>query len=128
MSGELGATICFRSVGVPFAGVAVIEDHKKPIPLVARENKPRRLCSVCGTVTYSFGGIHPQCAQKQADASRVAGFKAAKKAESPKEQRASTDQLSPWQKVCPKCQTFLHVRNLTCDCGHRFSPVGWRRG
>src|SRR5258708_2201129 len=110
----------FETLACRFAGVAVNHDHKKPVPLLARENKPRRLCCVCGMVTYSFGGIHPQCAQEQADVPRVEAFKAAKKAENPKEEHASRDQLSPWQKLCPKCRTVLHIRKLTCDCGHRF--------
>jgi hypothetical protein len=111
-----------------FAGVAVDQDHKKPVPLLTREIKPRRLCSICGKATYSLGGIHPQCAQEQTDVPRVKDLKAAKKAENLKEKRASRDELSPWQKLCPKCRTHLHVRKLTCDCGHRFSPAGWGWG
>jgi len=64
-------------------------DRKKPIPPLLRQNKPRHVCSVCGIVSYSPGGIHPQCAQKQADAPRVEGLKSAKKAENQKEKVAN---------------------------------------
>jgi hypothetical protein len=94
---------------------------KKPDPLIATEIKPRRLCSVCGRVSYSQGGIHPQCAEEQADAPRVARLKAAKKAAKPKAKVTNPNALSPWHKLCPKCRVQLHVRKLTCDCGYRFS-------
>lgn len=48
-----------------------------PIPL----DKSPRVCSVCGKSSYSSGGIHPQCAEAQADGARVARLKAARKAE-----------------------------------------------
>ena len=94
--------------------------NEKPIPLLAPTEKPRRLCSVCGTVSYSPGGIHPQCNQLQADIARVERLKAAKKTEKPKEKVAISGTLRPWQKLCPKCRTQLHVRKLACICGHRF--------
>jgi hypothetical protein len=95
-------------------------DDKKPSPLAVRENKPGRVCSVCGTATYSRGGIHPQCAQAQAEVLRVAQFKAMKKVENPQKKSADRSTLSPWQKLCPKCQAVLHTRKVTCGCGHRF--------
>ncbi len=54
--------------------------HKKPTPLLVPVSKPPRVCPVCGTSSYSRDGIHPQCAQKQADAPRVAKIKAQVKA------------------------------------------------
>ncbi|HEV3025525.1 MAG TPA: hypothetical protein VGX76_23800 [Pirellulales bacterium] len=100
-------------------------DNAKPVPLPLRHNKPRHVCSFCGMVSYSPGGIHPQCAQKQLDAPRVEGLKSAKKAENLIEKVADHGTANPWrQKLCPKCRTQLHVRKLTCDCGHRFSPAG----
>jgi hypothetical protein len=99
-------------------------DNKKPIPLLLRQNKPRHVCSVCGIVSYSPGGIHPQCAQKQADAPRVEGLKSAKKAENPKDKVANSSAPNLWQKkVCPRCHTNSHARKLTCDCGHQFSSA-----
>lgn len=50
--------------------------HKKPSPLHLPASKPPRMCPVCGVASYSRDGIHPQCAQKQADAPRVAKIKA----------------------------------------------------
>ena len=93
---------------------------KKPIPFPNGE-KPRRLCPVCGTVTYSVGGIHPQCAEELADSPRVERLKARKKAEKPKGKVANANALNAWHKRCPKCRTQVHVRKLTCGCGHQFS-------
>ena len=55
--------------------------EKKPAALFP-ERKPRR-CPVCQQPTYSSYGIHPQCAEKQADEPRrlrLAAEKDAKKA------------------------------------------------
>jgi hypothetical protein len=102
-------------------------DRKKPIPFPPRHDKPRHVCSICGVVSYSHGGIHPQCAQTQADAPSVEGLKSAKKAKNSNETAANPDAFNPWQqKVCPKCHTQLHIRKLACECGHRFLPAGGR--
>lgn len=61
-----------------------MQDNKKPVPPLVQDGKPRRLCPVCGKMSYSRGGVHPQCAHKQADAPRLESLKAAKKAELPK--------------------------------------------
>ena len=42
--------------------------EKKPAALFP-QRKPKR-CPVCQQPTYSSGGIHPQCAEKQADEPR----------------------------------------------------------
>ena len=94
--------------------------HKKPDPLVFAATPPRRLCPVCGTTTYSREGIHPQCAEQQSDAPRMELVKAAKRVAQETPAPASIAGLSPWQKACPKCQAQLHIRRLTCDCGHEF--------
>ena len=45
--------------------------NKKPAPLFQRQsNQP---CPVCGAISYSRAGIHPQCASKRADAERMRG-------------------------------------------------------
>ena len=90
--------------------------EKKPTPdSRARE---RKRCPVCGEISYSAAGVHPQCSVKKADAERALKLK---------EERASETQQQPesprptrWQKVCPSCQGFLHVRKTQCDCGHSF--------
>ena len=90
---------------------------KKPLPLDAAERKPLRLCVVCGEVSYSVGGIHPQCAQQQADARRVARIKAEQKlAPAPEPALAKS-----WTKPCPKCGLPMHIRKKLCDCGYHFS-------
>jgi len=94
---------------------------KKPVPLEIPEIKSRPVCSVCGKVSYSPGGVHPQCAEERADAARITRLKEAKKAEQSTVKAAAPEALSPWQKLCPKCRRKLHVRKLRCDCGHRFS-------
>ena len=78
-------------------------------------------CPVCGIVSYSRGGIHPQCASQQADAPRVERLKAAKKVEKVKVKTPKPRALGNWQKRCPKCGVAAHVRTLTCGCGHSFS-------
>jgi len=51
--------------------------EKKPTPLVSQPSG--KVCPVCGSRTYSQGGIHPQCAVHQADAARTAKLKADRK-------------------------------------------------
>lgn len=95
--------------------------NKKPVPLTSLGDKPRPVCPVCGTVSYSLGGVHPQCAERQADAKRVARIKTAKKSKNPKEKVGNPSAIRPWHKICPKCRRQLHVRKRICDCGHQFS-------
>jgi hypothetical protein len=81
------------------------------IPLLAA----RKLCPVCGKVSYSAGGIHPQCAAKRADVppDRPRGAKDKPAATKPAPRRS-------WSKPCPKCKTEVHVRVGKCACGHVF--------
>lgn len=89
---------------------------RKPQPLQAPPF--RRHCPVCGEVTFSAAGIHPQCAMQQADAKRMARVKSPPKAL--KKKMARDADVKPWQKACPKCQTLVHIRKLVCECGHTF--------
>ena len=92
---------------------------KKPDPLPTREAKALRICDVCGEVSYSAAGMHPQCAQQQADERRIAGIKAEKKAAA--QNPATGPAVSkPWTKLCPKCQLAMHIRKRQCDCGYLF--------
>lgn len=85
--------------------------EKKPTPLVSRPSG--KVCPVCGDRAYSQGGIHPQCAVRQADAARADALKAARKLE------VAEAKPSTWRvKKCPKCKKQSHVRCKTCDCGH----------
>ena len=88
----------------------------KEQPVLIVPQRPKILCPVCGTPTYSAGGIHPQCAVHQADDSRMARLKT-ERAEAPKEKKPARN---VWKKRCPKCGNEAHVRLGTCKCGHSF--------
>lgn len=87
--------------------------HRKPQPLyntAARVN-----CPVCGHVSYSPAGIHPQCAVRAADQIQIDRLKARIAAE-PK----PPTELGRFEKRCPKCRTVHHLRKRECTCGHSF--------
>jgi len=87
--------------------------EKKPNPLISQPSG--KVCPVCGTRTYSHGGIHPQCAVQQADAVRAEKLKEERRRE------ANVAKPSTWRnKTCPKCKSEAHVRRKVCDCGHVF--------
>ncbi|MBL8852046.1 MAG: hypothetical protein JNG89_20405 [Planctomycetaceae bacterium] len=46
-------------------------------------------------------------------------------ARKPVQQRTSADvtELSPWQKICPRCRAVAHIRKKSCACGYNF-PAG----
>ena len=86
--------------------------EKKPAPWISQPGG--KVCPVCGTRTYSQGGIHPQCAVYRAEA-RTEKLKAERKRE------ANAARPSTWtKKRCPKCGSEPHVRRKVCDCGHVF--------
>ena len=89
-------------------------EHKKPQPLYV--STLRVPCPVCGHVSYSPAGIHPQCAMRAADLIQISRIKARKLAE------AQTAPTLPkrYEKQCPKCRTIQHVRQQICSCGHSF--------
>lgn len=88
--------------------------HKKPPPLYHAAYKP--LCPVCGHVSYSSAGIHPQCAVHTADLKQVERIKARKL----KESKSIPSKMARYEKQCPVCRTIHHVRKQSCDCGHSF--------
>ena len=94
--------------------------YKKPVPLRLVDVHPRRLCPVCGAVSYSRDGIHPQCAEHQADAPRMERLMAEKKVDERKGKSANLLPTSYWQKRCPQCQAQLHLRKMACGCGYQF--------
>jgi len=95
------------------AGSQHFMSEKKPVLLLDTGN--HKTCPVCGKRSYSRDGIHPQCAEKLADADRAEEIKAKKKLE------ASGNETSSWnKKACPKCKRVLHVRQKVCQCGHAF--------
>ena len=94
--------------------------YKKPVPLLLVDAPPRRLCPVCGAVSYSREGIHPQCAERRADAPRMERVMADMKFDERKGKSANSLALSYWHKRCPQCQAQLHLRKMTCVCGYQF--------
>jgi hypothetical protein len=76
----------------------------------------RNLCPICGKASYSLGGVHPQCAMKQADEPRVDRLRIAKAAEA----KTKKPRRQTWKKRCPNCGAQVHARREACECGHRF--------
>jgi hypothetical protein len=94
-------------------------NNKRPTPLLLMQSSTaRRTCPVCGNPSYSRAGIHPQCAQLQADIPRMARVRAAGAAA--KAAPTGPEPLNSWQKRCPRCKAALHIRKQTCDCGYEF--------
>ncbi|WP_145371763.1 hypothetical protein [Maioricimonas rarisocia] len=94
--------------------------NRKPEPLFFRET--HEACPVCGEVSYSASGIHPQCAVRQADQRRMEQIRLAAAAEV-QEAPASSVPTASWQRVCPKCRQRQHVRKKVCACGHVLSAA-----
>lgn len=90
---------------------------KKPKPLISSRSHDR--CPVCGEISYSLGGMHPQCAVRRADEKRMKGLK--RKSAAIKKPK-SFGGVRPWERLCPNCKTVQHVRKKVCACGHEF-PV-----
>lgn len=94
--------------------------NNRPPPLYAAP--PRATCPVCGHVSYSSTGVHPQCSMHKADQERMQRVK-----RKTKDRRTAADvaEISPWQKVCARCRVIVHVRKKECACGYKF-PTGPR--
>ena len=97
--------------------------YKKPLPLLLVDAPPRRLCPVCGAVSYSREGIHPQCAERRADAPRMERVRADKRVDERKGKPANALLVKPWHKRCPECQAQSHIREPTCVCGYPFDET-----
>src|SRR5262245_7647111 len=95
--------------------------NKRPVPLLKPQGKVRKACPVCGMVSYSVGGVHPQCAKTKADASRAPLRGSPTTSEKPRETAPIQARSAPWHRLCPKCHAMVHIRKTSCDCGHRFS-------
>lgn len=88
--------------------------YKKPQPLFG--SSARAACPVCGHVSYSSAGVHPQCAMQAADQIQIDRLKSRKVVKL----KASAEQLKRYEKRCPRCRRIFHIRKQTCDCGHSF--------
>lgn len=97
--------------------------HKKPPPL-GNESPPRKRCEVCGEVSYSHAGIHPQCAQQRSESLRRRRVKTPENEPPLLATPPKGSLMRRWDKTCPRCAARLHVRKKACDCGHVFGrPV-----
>jgi hypothetical protein len=97
---------------------------KRPLPLVLPRRAPRSVCPVCGEVSYSRAGVHPQCEQARADRARMRRLAPP----APRRGRAANPlALKPWHKRCPRCQVQLHIRSAACRCGHEFAGTADRK-
>jgi hypothetical protein len=62
-----------------FPSESKMQTHKPP-PLF--EQPARNVCPICGVVSYSRNGVHPQCAVKHADEPRSMRLRLQKKLQS----------------------------------------------
>ena len=92
---------------------------KKPQPLIPARVYNR--CPVCGEISYSRAGVHPQCSVRQADEKHKSRSKRAKLLEKEEKTATPASGISAWQKSCPKCNALQHVRKKVCGCGHTFT-------
>lgn len=92
--------------------------EKKPTPLI--EGPPKKRCPVCGEISYSAAGIHPQCSVKKEDEQRTKLLKEKRSSEADQEPKAGAKEPTQWQKKCPKCAAVVHVRKTQCVCGRKF--------
>jgi hypothetical protein len=77
-----------------------------PVPI----GPQRPSCPVCGKVSYSPAGIHPQCAASRADA----------KLRGPKPAKTATARPGSFSKRCSGCGRTVPARRMVCDCGRAF--------
>jgi hypothetical protein len=81
--------------------------EKKPTPLIPARAHSR--CPVCGQISYSRAGIHPQCSVRQADEEHKNRIKREKA-------------LAEVEKTAiPASGIAQHVRKTVCGCGHTFT-------
>ena len=93
--------------------------EKKPQPLIPTPSRSR--CPVCGEISYSRAGVHPQCSVRKEDQQRTKRSKREALAAKQEKAVSPTSGVSAWQKRCPKCEALQHVRKLVCGCGHVFA-------
>jgi hypothetical protein len=92
--------------------------EKKPVPVTV---EPRgRKCPICGKVSYSQGGIHPQCAMVQADEPRRIRLAAERQAVAKTKAETDRSKQNQFEKICPRCKSRVPSRRGVCECGHTF--------
>ena len=93
--------------------------EKKPQPLNPPKTHDR--CPVCGEVSYSRAGVHPQCLVRRADENRTDRIKREKLLAKEEKTATPVSGIALWQKSCPKCNAIHHGRKTVCGCGHTFT-------
>jgi hypothetical protein len=107
----------------PTEGILSMSE-KKPTPLFPA--RAHSCCPVCGKISYSLAGVHPQCSVRRADEEHKNRSKREKLLAEVGKTAKPAAGISPWQKSCPQCSAVQHVRKTVCNCGYRFT-VGARR-
>ena len=92
-----------------------MEKHRKPRPLYLAPERKR--CPVCGEISYSSVGIHPQCAVEQCDAERMKRITVQRVPIAETESARST----LVQSACPKCGKQQAAAGITCECGQKLA-------
>jgi hypothetical protein len=80
-------------------------------PALIGPQRERPKCPVCGKVSYSAAGIHPQCAVSRADA-KLRSLRPAKD--------AAPRKPGGFNKRCSSCGRSVAARRMVCDCGRTF--------
>jgi hypothetical protein len=80
-------------------------------PALIAPVRERPKCPVCGKVSYSSAGIHPQCAVNRADAKLRLILKAKREAE------AAAAPPGGFSKRCSGCGRAVAAPRLVCACG-----------
>ena len=93
--------------------------EKKPQPLNPPKMHDR--CPVCGEVSYSLAGVHPQCSVRRADEQRKNRIKREKLLAEEEKTTMPATGIALWQRSCPICNALQHVRTMVCGCGHTFT-------
>lgn len=92
--------------------------ERKPQPIIPIREHNR--CPVCGEVSYSRAGVHPQCLMRQADERQKSRIKHEKQLAKEEKTAMPASGMAPWQRKCPKCNAVQHVRKSVCGCGYTF--------
>ena len=93
--------------------------EKKPQPLIPA--RVRNRCPVCGEISYSRDGVHPQCSVRKADEKHKNRIKREQLLAKEEKPATPASGIAPWQKSCPMCNALQHVRKTVCGCGHTFT-------
>lgn len=94
---------------------------KKPIPLIPPLVHSR--CPICGELSYSRNGVHPQCSAQQADENSKSRIKRDKPLRDVYKAAKSDTEIDPLKERCPVCSALQQDRITVCECGHVFNVL-----